>query len=157
MIFVTVGTQIPFDRLMQMVDEVAPSLGGEEIVAQSCAGEYSPRRFSTVQFIEPAEFERIMDTARIVVAHAGIGTIISAMRRGKPLVVVPRQAALHEHRNDHQLATATMLARRSGVAVAHNAAELLPLMLNAPVPARLSPHPSPSLIDALRSAISIEN
>ena len=153
MIFVTVGTQIPFDRLMQMVDQVAPQLDGEEIVAQSCAGVYEPSHFKTLQFIEPAEFERIMDTARLVVAHAGIGTILAAMRRGKPLVVVPRQAALREHRNDHQIATAQMLAARSGVAVAHDAAELLQHMLDTPVPAHLSEHPSPSLISALRSAI----
>ena len=33
MIFVTVGMQLPFDRLLQAVDEIAPRLG-KRVVAQ---------------------------------------------------------------------------------------------------------------------------
>lgn len=153
MIFVTVGTQIPFDRLMQMVDEIAPELQGEEIIAQSCDGKYSPEHFATVRFIEPAEFEEIFSRARVVIAHAGMGSIVSAMHCGKPLVVVPRRAALGEHRNDHQLATAEHFAQNCGVCVANSAAELLDAVRCAPVPASLPEGPSPQLITALHHFI----
>lgn len=153
MIFVTVGTQLPFDRLMRMFDEIAPQLGGEEIVAQSCAGAYTPRHFSTERFIEPRRFEQLMDQARVVVAHAGIGTILSAMKRRKPLVVVARRADLGEHRNDHQLATARYLAGSASVAVADDAAALLRLIAEEPVPVPLPDHPARSLVDAAAAAL----
>lgn len=149
MIFVTVGTQIPFDRLMRMVDEIAPQLHGEEIIAQSCDGKYMPQHFSTVRLIEPARFEEIFSRARVVIAHAGMGSIVSAMRRGKPLVIVPRQASLGEHRNDHQLATAQHFSQNCDVCVAHTAAELLDAVRSAPVPASLPQGPSTELINAI--------
>ena len=46
-----------------------------------------------------------MDAAAAIVAHAGMGTILTALETGKRLLVMPRRAALGEHRNDHQLAT----------------------------------------------------
>lgn len=155
MIFVTVGTQIPFDRLIKMIDEVAPQLGGEEIVAQSCDGQYQPVNFRTERFIEPPRFEKLIDSARVIVAHAGIGTILSAMQRGKPLVVVPRRADLGEHRNDHQLATAANLAAESSVAVVHDAASLLEMIRRAPVPDALSPKPASSLITAITRELGL--
>lgn len=51
------------------------------------------------------EFDKLCHDARLIVAHAGMGTIISAMTKGKPIIVFPRIAALGEHRNEHQLAT----------------------------------------------------
>lgn len=149
MIFVTVGTQIPFDRMMQMVDEISPQLGGEEIIAQSCDGKYHPAHFSTVRFIAPARFEEIFTQARVVIAHAGMGSIVSAMRRGKPLVVVPRKASLGEHRNDHQLATSEHFAKNCGVCVAHTASELLEGVRRASVPSPLPASPSPQLINEI--------
>ena len=155
MIFVTVGTQIPFDRLIRMVDEIAPELGGEEIVAQSCNGKYAPRNFSTRQFIPPAEFEQIMNQARLIIAHAGTGSIVGAMQRHKPLVVVPRKAELREHRNDHQLATADYLSKTSSLCVVNTKEELIAAIKAAPIPDPLPDAPSPELISTLR--LIIEN
>jgi UDP-N-acetylglucosamine transferase subunit ALG13 len=153
MIFVTVGTQIPFDRLIRMVDEIAPQLNGEEIIAQSCNGDYVPVNFKTEQFIPPARFEQIMNQARLIIAHAGTGSIVGAMQRRKPIVVVPRKADLGEHRNDHQLATAQYLAKTSSLCVANSAHELLQAVKNEPIPDPLPSAPSPQLISAIRSII----
>ena len=64
----------------------------------------------------------------MVVAHAGIGTILSARRHARPLVILPRKADLGEHRNDHQLATARAVAALPGVHVAWEAAEIAPFL-----------------------------
>lgn len=42
MIFATVGTQAPFDRFVKLLDKIAPELE-EEIIAQTCKGEYQMR------------------------------------------------------------------------------------------------------------------
>ena len=66
-----------------------------------------------------------MRDADAIVAHAGMGTILSALELGKPLLVMPRVAALGEHRNDHQLATAKRFAETGHVAVAEDAEALI--------------------------------
>jgi UDP-N-acetylglucosamine transferase subunit ALG13 len=41
--------------------------------------------------------------ADIVIAHSGVGSIISALSSNKPVVVFPRLAKYKEHIDDHQL------------------------------------------------------
>ena len=65
-------------------------------------------------------FRAFLRKCNTVVAHAGMGTIISATEIGKQVVVMPRRADLNEHRNDHQLATAERLKHISGLEVAHD-------------------------------------
>jgi UDP-N-acetylglucosamine transferase subunit ALG13 len=58
-----------------------------------------------------------------------MGTIISALTIAKPIVIVPRQVKYHEHRNDHQMATAEQLAGRPGIYVAWSVEELEALLV----------------------------
>lgn len=127
MIFVTIGTQFPFDRLIEMLDRIAPELD-EEIYAQVLKGKYKPKHIKTLDFIEPDEFEEVFVQARLVVAHAGMGTILSALRNSKSLVIFPRIASLGEHRNDHQNATAQMIKENKYAYVATNEKELRELL-----------------------------
>lgn len=151
MIFVTMGTQLPFDRFLKMLDQVVPRLGGEEVVAQVIPASYVPCNFATRGFIAPDEFSALVAQARVVVAHAGMGTIISALTARKPIVVVPRRASIGEHRNEHQLATAGRLGKLGYVYVADNADELAALLTSETLPPlrAISAAAAPSLVDAL--------
>lgn len=127
MILVVTGTQLPFDRLIRMLDDIAPQLD-EEIVAQVNGTGYLPRHINTIDLLSPDEFDRLFSSARLIVAHAGIGTILSAMQQQKPIIIFPRIAALGEHRNEHQLATATKMKEAGWVYVATNKEELQALL-----------------------------
>lgn len=127
MIFVVTGTQLPFDRLIRMLDEIAPQLD-EEIVAQVNGSGYLPRHINTIDMLPPDEFDRLFSSARLIVAHAGIGTIITAMQQQKPVIIFPRIAALGEHRNEHQLATAEKMKEAGWVYVANTKEELSELL-----------------------------
>lgn len=127
MIFVTIGTQIPFDRLIEMLDRIAPELD-EEIYAQALRGKYKPEHFKLVDFIEPDEFDKVFAQARLIVAHAGMGTILSALHNSKPLIIVPRIAALGEHRNEHQTVTALVMKEKKYAYVATDEEELRQLL-----------------------------
>lgn len=131
MIFATLGSQLPFDRFLKMLDEVAPSLYSEEIVAQAIPGDYTPRHFHLTGFITPSDFDEYVRRARIVVSHAGMGTIISALKLGKPIVVVPRRVDMGEIRSDHQITTAIRMDRLGYTHTAHNAEELKALLSSA--------------------------
>jgi UDP-N-acetylglucosamine transferase subunit ALG13 len=143
MIFLTVGTQLPFDRLVALVDEIAAGLN-EEVFGQIGAGRYQPQHFAAVAHLTPAAFNTRFSAARMVIGHAGIGTILSAQKYGKPLAVMPRRHELNEHRNNHQLATAAQLGSIVGVHV-FDTAEGLRTLLAAPDLPKMTVQAGPNL------------
>lgn len=153
MIFATTGTQVPFDRFVRMLDNVCADMD-EEVIVQSIGGEYEPQHLRKVDFLPPDEFNEIFSRARLVVAHAGMGTILSALTQNKPLVVVPRLESLHEHRNDHQVGTAKRLGALGLVHVATDEAQLRAFLLNPLTAERtIGPTASASLIEELKAYI----
>lgn len=127
MIFATVGTQLPFRRLINALDEIAGERG-LTIHAQTADPNYRARNIDTIAKLDPASFDERMANATLIVGHAGIGTVLNAKKLRKPLIIFPRRAALNEHRNDHQLATARALEGVEGVHIAWNEVELKALL-----------------------------
>jgi len=123
LIIVTVGMQLGFDRLIEAMDSLAQDFD-EEVIAQTGKGNYQPRNMTARDAIAPGEFETLVQRCILVVSHAGIGSVLTAQRFGKPIVLMPRRATLGEHRNDHQLATARKLDGRSGIEIAMDESEL---------------------------------
>ena len=122
MIFVTVGEQLPFDRLIRTIDEWKAT-SSEEVFAQVGKSQWKPLHINYRDFLSPQDFTEKFLSADIIIGHAGMGTIITAIEMGKPLLVMPRQASKGEHRNDHQYATAKRFMNR-GIIVAMNEMEL---------------------------------
>lgn len=124
MIFVTVGSQMAFDRLVSSVDDWAERQGRDDVVAQIGPSDYVPRRITILPFLDPENFRRQIEKADAIVAHAGMGTIISALECRKPLLVLPRLGDLGETRNDHQVATAKRFAESGRILAAYGEDEL---------------------------------
>lgn len=154
MIFCTIGTQAPFDRFIKMIDEVAPALQ-EEVIVQTLKGAYVPQNVKVVEFLTPKEFNELFAKARLIVAHAGMGTIISALCQDKPIVVFPRRRELKEHRSNHQIATADKLKELGYLYVVESAEQLKTLLLTSELKplCHIGPIASSSLIDAVRQDI----
>lgn len=154
MIFVTVGSQGPFDRLIRAVDEWAGVRGRSDIFAQTGKSNYIPRHIRCTQFLDPLEFKRQVEQAQLLVAHAGIGSIISALESAKPIVVMPRRVQFREQRNDHQVATAKHFEATGQVIVAYeegSLAEKVDDALRLGNPERAAREASPLLIATIRS------
>lgn len=158
MIFVTVGVQLPFDRLVRTVDNWAE---GQErqIFAQIGETSFQPKHMTFERFLEPDKFSEICRQSELIIGHAGMGSIITALEYGKPLLVVPRRASLGEHRNDHQLST---VERFRGLANVHVAMDEIALVdklddldcLPSLAGAAAAATASPQLIEALRDFVS---
>lgn len=156
MIFVTVGTDGPFDRLVKAVDRWAGEHGRTDVVAQIGRSDLQPRFMRSHQFLDPPQFAEYFASAEFVIAHAGMGTILSALRYGKPLVVMPRRATLGEQRNEHQLATARRLLELGKVTVAFDEGELrmrLAQVHELQAKAAIGPYAEPRLIAGIREFI----
>lgn len=124
MILVTVGSLFPFDRLIRLADEVAEAMPSERFFAQVGDGAYKPRRMEFARLLSRREFNAKVQEAKVIVAHAGMGSVITAMEAGKPIVLLPRAMEHREHNTDHQMATARWLAGRPGIYVSMTDAEL---------------------------------
>jgi hypothetical protein len=162
-IFLTTGTQLPFDRLVRAVDHwldgAAPSC---KVVAQVLSpprDAYVPRHFETVARLSPAEYAAAFDRADLIVSHAGMGTILTALTEGKRICIMPRQMRYGEHRNDHQLSTAQRLGTHPGLFTAHDEQDL-PGCLDAALRAedatqvaRVDPFADRDFTDRLRTFI----
>jgi len=155
-IFVTVGTQLPFDRLVQAVDSWAgASEAPNPSFAQIGDGTYQPRHLEWARYLSEDTFRAKMMEASLIVSHAGIGNLLLALQFRKPIVVMPRRLALGEHRNDHQAATANWLRQWPGVTVADDAAALVEVLDGGDwqIPGPLRPGASPELLSAVRDFI----
>ena len=134
MIFATVGTQLPFPRLMTILDRAAGELG-LEIIAQTCEPLGTYRYLTERESLSPREFDNLIARTDRIVGHAGVGTILSARKAGKPAILFPRRASFGEHRNEHQLATVSSLGRRDGFHIAWHEDELRALITMPSLPA----------------------
>lgn len=105
MIFLSVGTQLPFDRMINIVDEWMSHNPDIEIIGQIAEGQYIPNHLKHEKFIPAVEFAKLYSKADIIISHAGMGNIISALEHSKPIIIFPRKVELGEHRNNHQYAT----------------------------------------------------
>jgi len=124
-IFLTVGSQMPFDRLIRSVDAWAQRNPEVPVFAQIGDTEFVPVAMQWVRLLSPDDYQRAIDACDLLIGHAGMGTVITAAESGKPLLVMPRRGNLRETRNNHQVATAGWLSGRTGIRVAMDEDELV--------------------------------
>ncbi|MCK4629026.1 MAG: hypothetical protein KAT56_08475 [Sedimentisphaerales bacterium] len=122
----TVGTwRAGYDRLIKAVDELVGSgVITDEVVAQTGNSSYRPKYMTVMEFCSPDEFVNLISRAELVISHAGMGTIIEAVKQTKPIVVMPRKPALGEIDNDHQFTTAKQLEKEGKILVAYEVSDL---------------------------------
>jgi UDP-N-acetylglucosamine transferase subunit ALG13 len=129
MIFATVGSAEPFERLMEALCELPAT---EELVIQSGASRTKPANALCVPFMSFDDVAAHIASARVVIAHAGVGTVMTVLQHGKRPLVVPRLANLGEAVDDHQTAFARRLDDQGLVTLVEDAAELASLV-NRPI------------------------
>jgi UDP-N-acetylglucosamine transferase subunit ALG13 len=154
MIFVTVGTnEAPFDRLLRAVDGL-PS--GEELVVQCGASSLRPARAHCDEFLSFEELNDYIRTARLIVTHAGVGSIMVALGHGKRPVVVPRLHRFGEAVDDHQVSLAQRLETMGLVTLVEDLDNLLPRLINAPIEPAVSVGDEGRLAADLRSYLDAQ-
>lgn len=162
MIFATVGTQLPFNRLLCALDDWASANPDVPVTAQTGVTQIQFPHLKCQTHLDQAGFADQMAQASVIVAHAGMGTILSAAEAGKPMILMPRRADRGEHRNDHQLATAAKMAVLSNVTVINEPSDLAPALTAAlaktcTAQPRLPATASAQLLDTLKDFIWIDD
>lgn len=105
MIFVILGThELPFTRLLQEVERLKKEgLIEDDIIVQSGHTKFETSHMKMVPFFNFEEMDRLFDEARLIITHAGTGSVITGLKKGKKVIAAPRLEKYGEHNDDHQL------------------------------------------------------
>ncbi len=156
MILVTIGTVFPYDRMISAMDAWAADTG-TECVAQIGEGAYKPAHMTWHASLPGDVYKRTIQEAQVIVSHAGMGSVITALQNATPIVIMPRRHEAGEHTTDHQMATARWLLDKPGVFVAWDETELGEKIAAAQdwsgTGATLAPHAPPAFTDRLRAQL----
>ena len=124
MILVTVGMQIPFDRLCRSVDDWAGARKRDDVFMQTGETDWVPEHSKHTKMIRPDEFRELMTKADLLIMHVGVGSIVTASDYGIPMVLMPRRESLLETRNDHQYHAPLKIRETPGIEVAMDETEI---------------------------------
>lgn len=154
MIFGTVGAHTQgFDRLIRALDQWAGSTT-ERVVIQTGNSRYEPQQAEWFRFASPDRIESLFRDARVVVTHAGSGSLIKALECGRSVLAVPRLASLSEHFDDHQIELCEALERGGSIRTVSVISDLDRLLSLEPEPATWSPANRAQLTTAISAAVT---
>ena len=105
MIFVILGTQDKtFPRLLEAVEkQIAKGNIKDKVIAQVGSTKYESDKMEVIDFMSVEEFNDNIEKADIIITHAGVGTILTALKKNKKIIAAARLKKYGEHVNDHQL------------------------------------------------------
>ena len=127
MTFVTVGNATDgFRRLLDAVEALAAegALPRPIIIQAGNNPGFVSRHGQARAFMSMEEFEDHVRQARLVISHAGAGTVLHALALGKVPVVMPRRLRYAECVDDHQVELVECLAAAGRVVPAWEPADL---------------------------------
>lgn len=100
---VTVGTVMPFDRMLRGVEALV--LSGKVTGKVAAQIGDSVARFSAMETFASCPFNELnerMNNADVVICHGGSGSILGALKAGAHVVAMARLHQYGEHYDDHQ-------------------------------------------------------
>ncbi len=118
MIFITVGTTMPFDELLEEVDRMAGQGGfGEPVICQS--GQSAYQLAHGAQFRGRPSLVDLIGEASLVITHGG-ATVIQLLLACKPFVAFPNPRGA----GDHQTSFLRQIASVSDISWSPNVGDL---------------------------------
>lgn len=117
MILVVLGThELPFTRLLDEVESLKHvGILQEDIIVQHGHTAYESDHLILKQFVSYKEMDLLYEQARLIITHAGTGSIIMGLKKGKCVIVCPRLAKYGEHNDDHQLQIVSALKQQGHI------------------------------------------
>jgi UDP-N-acetylglucosamine transferase subunit ALG13 len=149
MIFATCGSShFGFDRMM----EALAALPADELEVQHGPSRPPAGTLGTA-FLAFDDIVAKIQAADVVVSHAGVGSILCAIRAGHTPVIFPRLKRFGETVDDHQEELAVALDRQGTAIVARSGEDLVRALQVVPQRSnvtRIGPH---GLVDAVRASV----
>lgn len=153
MIFVTVGTnEARFDRLLAAVDRLGTR---EELIVQHGPSAIRPAGATAVDFLPFDDMVETIRRARIVITHAGVGSVMTSLLAGTRPIVVPRLHRYGEAVDDHQLPFGRRLEQAGLVVFCEQPEELAKVVASGGGALDIELRPSRRLVGDLRDYLAV--
>ena len=105
MILVLLGTQA--NSFTRLLDEIQKAIDNkvitERVVVQAGFTKYSSKDMEILDLIPEEELAKLIEEARLVITHGGVGSILGAIGKNKKVIAIPRLKEYKEHVNNHQI------------------------------------------------------
>jgi len=120
-VFVILGTtEFPFPRIVEWTEKAFQN-NQYKVGITVQAGTTEPSgNIAVKQWMSHEEFIRAIDSADIVITHAGSGAIVNAVKRHKYTICVPRLSKHKEHNDNHQTEIADAFTELGYIKVAYS-------------------------------------
>ena len=151
--FISIGNaKQPFSRFFEMIDNVEEQLPSP-ITVQYGHTPYENNKMEVVDFVDMEEFSERISQAKLIILHAGAGSVIHAISAGQKPIIIPRESQYGEHVDDHQLEFSVKLASLGKVFVSRNTSELQESITSAlnETTSISSPHELPEAFDKIKT------
>lgn len=103
-----------------MIREVEKLADEHEIIVQAGHNKYLSDKVKLLGFISNDEMDKLYDQADYIITHAGAGSMIQSLKKGKKTIAVPRLLKYREHVNNHQIELANQLEALGYLIVYHD-------------------------------------
>jgi UDP-N-acetylglucosamine transferase subunit ALG13 len=158
-IFASVGSMLPFERLVQAVDDWAGANLDQDVYIQIGEGKYQPRHAPFARIMTQSEYRERLRGCDLFVAHVGMGSILQGLEEKKQMLLLPRVMKLGEHTTDHQFHTAERFGHLDGIRIVQDVVALqqqMSLLLQTPLTpgAGISNDASPELISGITAFLN---
>ena len=126
MILVMLGTQNnSFHRLLESIEKnIQNGTIQEEVIVQAGHTKFESKNMSMFDLIPKLELNNILQESRVIITHGGVGSIISALEKGKKVIAVPRLSKYNEHVNDHQKEIVEVFAKQGYIIKVDNVEDI---------------------------------
>lgn len=96
MIFITIGTTMPFDELFEEVDKlISQKFFKTDVICQIGNSIYQPKNCEFFRFKE--NLSEYFKKAEFLIIHGGTGSTIDALISGKPFIVFANKRGVDSH------------------------------------------------------------
>jgi UDP-N-acetylglucosamine transferase subunit ALG13 len=139
------------------VDQLAGEgfFGSEPVFVQTGSdAAFRSRRCEHRPFLPEDEFQSLIGECRLVICHAGCGTLRNVLLARKRPVVMPRRKRYGEHVSDHQMQLARALSAQERIFPAYEAEELAGAITDASGARELPPLPPPPIVGMVAMAVA---
>lgn len=133
LILVASGTsEFNFDRLFKIIDELCEDgvLKEKKVMVQMANSNYIPKNYESFSMIASEEYNKLVDESEFIITHAGTGSVVPALKKGKKIIVFPRLFEYNEHVDNHQLDLCEVFSKNNYVMCAKNKEELINCIKN---------------------------
>ncbi|MBM7543073.1 PssE/Cps14G family polysaccharide biosynthesis glycosyltransferase [Amphibacillus cookii] len=117
MIFVVLGThELAFTRLLIEVEAlIEENIIKDKVIVQAGHTKFRSDFMDIIPFVSYKQMDEWFNDAHYIISHAGTGSVLTALKKGKTVIAVPRLKKFKEHNDDHQLQLINVLGNEGHI------------------------------------------